>query len=145
MIIREVTIDECNEILAIEQSCFSDSWSYEDFEYQVKSPYSKLIGAFIDNNTVGFINTVCVVDEVEISNVAVMKEYRRKHIAEKLIEYALSLYPQSIKAFLEVRESNFPAIKLYEKFGFINYGERKNYYSNPIENAILMMKEMENK
>lgn len=145
MTIREITIDECKDILAIEQSCFLDSWSIEDFEYQVKSPHSMLIGAFIDEKVIGFINTVCVIDEVDINNVAVLKEYRRQHIGEELIKYALKHYSQAKKIFLEVRESNIPAISLYEKLGFIKYGERKNYYHSPTENALLMIKEMDNK
>lgn len=47
MIIREVTSEECEEILKIEKPCFSDPWSISDFEYQVKSPYSNLIGALL--------------------------------------------------------------------------------------------------
>lgn len=46
MIICEVTSEECEEILKIEKACFSDPWSISDFEYQIKNPYSKLIGAF---------------------------------------------------------------------------------------------------
>lgn len=145
MIIREVNIDECEDILAIEQSCFLDSWSIEDFKYQINSSYGKLIGAFEDNKVVGYVNTVCIVDEVEINNVAVLKEYRRNHIADRLLKYALKQYPQALRALLEVRESNTPAIKLYEKLGFVKYGERKNYYSKPTENAVLMVKEMDNK
>ena len=52
------------------------------------------------------------------------------------------MFPEADSAYLEVRESNMPAQKLYEKHGFVKTGERKNYYKNPIENAILMSKNM---
>lgn len=142
MIIREVTSEECKEILKIEKSCFSDPWSISDFEYQVKSPYSYLIGAFADGQAVGFVNTVCIVDEIEINNIAVLEEYRGNHIADRLLEFALSLHPKAKSAYLEVRESNLPAQKLYEKHGFVKYSERKNYYKNPTENAWLMVKQI---
>ena len=144
MIIREVSLDECEDILKIEQACFSDSWSVEDFEHQVNSPYSKLIGVFVENKLVGFINTVCVVDELEINNVAVLKEYRRNHLGEEMIRYVLSVYSDVDRVLLEVRESNIPALKLYEKLGFVKYGKRKNYYKEPIENAVLMIIETGN-
>lgn len=142
MIIREIKIEECKAVLEIEQACFSDSWSIEDFEYQVSGKYTKLIGAFVDDKIVGFVNTVCVVDEVEINNIAVLKQYRKKHIANNLLKYALSLYPRAERVLLEVRKSNIPAIKLYEKFDFEKYGERKNYYQLPNEDAVLMCKTM---
>ena len=142
MIICEVTSEECEEILKIEKACFSDPWSISDFEYQIKNPYSKLIGAFANGRAVGFVNTVCIVDEIEINNIAVLEEYRGKHIADRLLEFAFSLQPKAVKAYLEVRESNLPAQKLYQKHGFVKYSERKNYYQNPTENAWLMVKQM---
>ncbi len=140
--IRQVEMSECRQILKIETACFSDPWSLSDFEYQVNSPHSRLIGAYAGGEAVGFVNTVCIAGEIDVNNVAVMEQYRKMHIADRLLEYAFSLHIDAERAYLEVRESNIPAQKLYEKHGFIKYGERKNYYQNPAENAILMIKEM---
>lgn len=140
--IRRVELSECGQILRIERSCFTDPWTLSDFEYQLESPYSRLVGAFADGQAVGFINTVCVAGEIDVNNVAVLEQYRKRHIADKLLNFVFLLYDSAEAAYLEVRESNIPAQKLYEKHGFIKYGERKNYYQNPAENAILMMKNM---
>ena len=107
MIIREVTSEECKEILKIEKSCFSDPWSISDFEYQIKSPYSNLIGAFADGQAVGFVNTVCIVDEIEINNIAVLEEYRGNHIADKLLEFALLSIKKQKKLILRSEKAIF--------------------------------------
>ena len=80
-----------------------------------------------------------MLDEVCISNVAVLPEYRRKGIAKALLN---ALYervkPNASFITLEVRESNLGAIALYSELGYKNVGMRKNFYSDPTENAILM-------
>ena len=83
-----------------------------------------------------------VIDEGYIFNVAVRESYRNKGVATSLINELVTYGKKNNFSFitLEVRESNFPAISLYSKFGFIKAGERKDYYSNPKENAILMTK-----
>ena len=73
-------------------------------------------------------------------NVAVHPDYRRRGIAEKLIMALVQALKErkSHWLMLEVRASNEPAIKLYEKLGFSEVGRRKNYYDSPKEDAILM-------
>ena len=83
-----------------------------------------------------------VIDEGYIFNVAVRESYRNKGVATALINELITYGKKNNFSFitLEVRESNLPAISLYSKFGFIKAGERKDYYSNPKENAILLTK-----
>ena len=81
-----------------------------------------------------------VIDEGYISNVAVSAKYRRQGVADALID-ALNERAEALTlAFmtLEVRRSNLPAIRLYEKHGFAVVGSRKNYYDLPKEDALLM-------
>ena len=89
-----------------------------------------------------FLCMMYVLDEGYISNVAVSPAYRRQGIADKLISQLLKSAEDKELTFvtLEVRQSNIPAISLYEKNGFIKVGQRKNYYDLPKEDAILMTK-----
>ena len=81
-----------------------------------------------------------VLGEVSVNNIAVLDAHRRKGIAKALLQQMLLDLSQAQSVTLEVRKSNSPAIALYKAFGFEQVGERKNFYSQPTENAILMTK-----
>jgi ribosomal-protein-alanine N-acetyltransferase len=95
-----------------------------------------------EQKIIGFLEISHVLDECDIIHIEITKKYREQGIGSKFVEYALlDLKNKGIqKIFLEVRKSNIPAIKLYEKFNFQKIDIRYNYYSNPIEDAILMVK-----
>ncbi|MBQ1437954.1 MAG: ribosomal protein S18-alanine N-acetyltransferase [Ruminococcus sp.] len=108
------------------------------------------LAIFFDNN-IAIVNIVScplgigmsvVIDEGYIFNVAVNADFRRKGVGTALINELVTYGKKNNLCFitLEVRESNQAAISLYSDFGFIRVGERKNYYSDPAENAILMTK-----
>ena len=81
-----------------------------------------------------------VLDEYYITNICVLPEFTRKGIASQILKTMIDFCRNENGAFitLEVRESNVSAIKLYEKFGFLEKGRRKNFYSDPKEDAIIM-------
>lgn len=89
---------------------------------------------------VAFLGFHQVLDEIEITNVATLPDYKRQGLAKslfnRLFEYADKENVQQI--FLEVRASNLAARRLYEKMHFQVIGERKNYYHSPVENALIM-------
>ncbi len=87
----------------------------------------------------GYISGQLILDEFYINNVAVTEKYRNMGIASSLINELIIKLKNTVCALatLEVRESNLNARKLYEKFGFINLGIRKDFYSHPIENACI--------
>ena len=95
--------------------------------------------AFIDGILCGYVCTYYVLDEVNISTIAVSPNYRRlgvgKRLMGALIEKSRQMGMKNI--YLEVRYSNAPAIFLYEKMGFVKSGLRKDYYTDPKEDAIL--------
>ena len=94
------------------------------------------------DKVVGYIGSQTVLDESDMMNVAVHPDYRRRGIAEALVlALADELATHSSRSLaLEVRESNAPAIALYEKLGFVQIGLRKNYYRNPKEDALILRK-----
>jgi len=95
-----------------------------------------------DSEIAGYINLWYVLDEVTVANIAVAKDFRRKGIGGALMEYALDIAREKgmSAATLEVRQSNYPAIKLYESFGFESAGIRPDYYEKPREGAVIMWK-----
>ena len=130
------------EIAHIDTLSFSESWSEESYLEMNKNKSYLFLQEEIDGKLAGFILLMDVVDALEIIRVAVHPDYRGRGIGDTLVKRALE---ESIKKgmeniFLEVRESNTKALKLYENNGFEKCGVRKNYYSNPKENGVIMIK-----
>lgn len=91
----------------------------------------------------GFLILSAVLDEAEILEVAVSEDLRRNGIGSELMDEVFVWCAENgiSHIFLEVRESNSPARAYYKKYGFVENGVRKNYYSHPVENAVLMSRE----
>ena len=142
MRIEKMTSGHLDDVYIIETECFSHPWSKQSLEEELNNETSLFLVAKEENEVIGYIGMSIVIDEGYIFNVAVRKNHRNKGVATALINELVTYGKKNNFSFitLEVRESNLPAISLYSKFGFIKAGERKNYYSNPKENAILMTK-----
>ncbi|MFR2155431.1 MAG: ribosomal protein S18-alanine N-acetyltransferase [[Eubacterium] siraeum] len=97
-----------------------------------------------ENKPVGFICGQSVSDECELYRIAVLPEYRHQCIATQLMEYFINKCKSNgIKSiFLEVRCDNEPAKKLYEKHGFCEVGRRRNYYTEPVCDALIYKAEL---
>lgn len=120
----------------IEKECFAHPWSREDLAAQIENEQSHFAVAVDEDGTVaGYAGVQIICGEGYITNVAVLPRYRRKGIAKALM---LKIMENEMDFLtLEVRKSNVPAIKLYEKLGFYKVGERRNFYSDPEEDALL--------
>ncbi len=119
----------------------ADGWSAESFKSEADKDNGIVLYAVENEDITGLICGYFASDEADITSVAVDPQHRRKGIAEKLMKAFLDGLPSITNCiFLEVRESNCPAINLYEKFGFERLSIRKNFYSFPDENAIVMQK-----
>ena len=131
---------DANELSMLDAECFSIPWSEQSFLNDAKNPIAEYVIARIGEKIVGYAGFWKVLDEAQITNVAVLKKFRRQKIAHKILSELIKLAKQkSIKTLtLEVRESNLAAIKLYSGLNFKKVGTRKNYYKNPTENAVLM-------
>lgn len=142
MRIEKMTSGQLDDIYIIETECFSHPWSKQSLEEELNNETSLFLVAKEENEVIGYIGMSIVIDEGYIFNVAVREKYRNKGVATALINELVTYGKKNNFSFitLEVRESNLPAISLYSKFGFIKAGERKDYYSNPKENAILLTK-----
>ena len=128
----------------LEKMCFSAPWSESSLREELANPLSHFLAAVAEEKTAGYLGVQEVAGEGYITNIAVFPEYRRQGIAQALLEAAEAGAGERGCAFLtlEVRASNKAAAALYSKMGYTVTGERKNFYSNPAENALLMTKQL---
>jgi len=133
-----------NQIHEIEADCFPDPWSVSALKYEIDLPNSICLMALDEKGTqaVGHISMRHVINEGHISNIAVAKAHRRAGVGKLLLQALINeaMQREMIALTLEVRIGNQAAINLYEKFGFVTEGHRKNYYSSPTEDALIMWK-----
>ena len=133
------------QVAELERLCFADPWSEKSIASELGIIWSYWVVALDGERVVGYIGSQSSADETDVMNVAVHPDYRRRGIAESLIEVLIRELKNrgSHALMLEVRDSNEPAIALYEKLGFQQVGLRKNYYHNPKEHARILRKEWE--
>ncbi|MGN0674836.1 MAG: ribosomal protein S18-alanine N-acetyltransferase, partial [Oscillospiraceae bacterium] len=121
-----------------------EPWSETAFANALAQDNAVTLAAICNGIVCGFITGVYVLDSADIYSVATSEMYRRKGVGGKLLEAFLKALPNEVFTVgLEVRESNSAAISLYEKNGFERVGMRKNFYTTPKENAILMNKKLQ--
>ncbi|MCR5206340.1 MAG: ribosomal protein S18-alanine N-acetyltransferase [Lachnospiraceae bacterium] len=142
MLVRTATQNDIPYVHGIERVCFSDPWSLESISGFLNEKGRSVFVAENEGTIIGYGVTMQVLDECEILRVAVKNEFRKKGVGNILLgEMIAKAFESGTRLyFLEVRESNIPAIALYRKHGFIESGLRKDYYTAPVENAVLMSK-----
>lgn len=126
-------------IAKLEKVCFSEPWSAETLLDSYKRG-TKFFVAENEKDILGYIGFSVIAGEGYITNVAVFPKYRNSGVGTALVNEAVSYCKKENLEFLslEVRKSNEQAIRLYEKAGFKVVGERKDFYRNPKENALIM-------
>ena len=137
-----VKMAECHvkDIAEIEKLCFSTPWSEGGLREELSNDNARFFVALSGGNVAGYIGSHNIVGEVYITNIAVNPSFRRQGIGEALVSYLVEISKGEGADFvtLEVRESNEPAQKLYNKKGFCVEKKKKSFYENPREDAILM-------
>ena len=145
MRIEKMTAEHVSRIAGIEKLCFNDAWSEKSIASELDNSLAYWLVALEGNQVAGYVGSQTVMGWTDMMNVAVHPDFRRRGIGEALVVQLIA----DLKAMgsecltLEVRQSNAPAIALYEKLGFVQVGLRKNYYHNPRENALILRKEWE--
>ena len=143
IIIREINILDVDIIFIIEKNSYSNPWTFNDLKKEVQNSFSKNFLIKKSNKIIGYIFTHIVIDQMQINNFCVSEEFRRcgyaKHLMKNTIAYIKSVDIKHV--YLDVRENNVAAIKLYSSSGFKIDSIRKNYYSDG-ENAILMSRDL---
>ena len=133
------------QIAQLEKICFSDPWSINSIASELGNPLSVWVVAVENGIVAGYVGSQSVLGWADMMNLAVAPEFRRRGVAEHLVNKLIDhLHKSEVSCLtLEVRVSNAPAISLYEKLGFVNVGRRPNYYHNPKEDALILRKEWE--
>lgn len=138
MTITKLNGNYINEILKINDICFNSHKNEYIITEELNNPNYTVLGCIFENELCGYLSYSNICGEIEICKIATLPKFRQKGVACALLEKMLN--DDYTKVFLEVRKSNVPAINLYKKFGFEEINRRKNYYSNPTEDAIIMIK-----
>ncbi len=132
---------DLEEVLEIERKSFADPWSRRLFVETLAFPHSvNFVMRGQTGTLLGYINFYLIGEEAHMLNLAVHPGWRKKGLATQLLGRVIELLTQRNAAhfYLEVRESNDDAIKLYKKFGFEMIGRRKRYYVKTNEDALVM-------
>ena len=133
-------VDYIEQIFNLEKEIFKNSaFNRTYLDSLIKADNSFIYTYIIDNKVCGYLMVLDSIDVYEILAIATIEEYRNKGIAQKLLDKI-----KTKNIFLEVRESNQIAINFYKKNKFKEISIRKNYYSEPTENAIIMKLEVNN-
>lgn len=132
------------KLSALDRKCVgADGWSPESFRSEVQKDNGIVLCFAENSNITALLSGYFAEGEGDITSVAVDGNFRRMGLAQKLIAEFEKILPENTEnIFLEVRESNAPAINLYTKCGFEKLSLRKNFYSNPRENAVVMVKKL---
>ena len=126
-------------VAALETVCFASPWTREGLAQELRNPQAHFLVAEAGGKIVGYIGVQEICGEGYVTNVAVLPEYRRNGIGERLVRAAVDGARARGCEFLslEVRVGNETAIRLYEKLGFRPQGKRKNFYRDPTEDAYI--------
>lgn len=142
--IRRMAESDLEIISSIERDVFTDPWSLNAFKTDLNNDMALPMVAEFENKIVGYSNIYIVAGKAQIANFAVAPGFRNRGVGRLLMNEIVDRAEEKKcrVIFLEVRESNTPALELYKSYGFHASGQRKDYYSKPQESAIIMVKEI---
>ncbi|MBS4912723.1 MAG: ribosomal protein S18-alanine N-acetyltransferase [Veillonella sp.] len=143
LILRRATPDDAEAIFEVEQACFSIPWSLSAIEAELDEDMQEqrlYLVAEEEGQIVAYAGAWLVLDEGQITNIAVIPEARRQGIGAMITRKLMRLLFEASmnEIFLEVRLSNLGALAMYRRLGFTVKGIRKNYYTEPVEDAYIM-------
>lgn len=139
--IRPMVAEDLDTITDLEQRIFTDAWSKRSFEAELSNKYSFPLVLESEGKIAGYAVVWHIYNEIHIANFAIHPDYRRMGLGKRLMQHILEKFDRADFAFLEVRKSNLPALRLYESFGFKTLNVRKKYYRDG-EDALVMVKDL---
>ncbi len=143
--IDSMTKDDIEDVVKIEEEAYGKHhWAKSSFYDEMSNNLAQYyVAKTPQGELAGYAGTWHIIDEAHLTTIAVKKNYLRNHIGEAIVQRVIEdCYKDNVKYLtLEVRVSNEPAIKLYEKYGFQSLGTRKGYYQDNNEDALIMWTE----
>ena len=139
-VFRKMTLDDLEQVIAIDQESFSLPWPVRSFAFECENPVSRCWVAELDGRVVSMLVAWLIVDDVHIATIATHPDFRKQGIGKKILSHVLRSAKEegAVTSFLEVREGNLAAQEMYRKFGYVESGRRENYYNDNGEDAIMM-------
>lgn len=140
-LIRPMTLNDLHQVEEIEKKSFATIWSRNLYKKEItENSFAHYFTMEKDDKVIGFCGMWLVIDEVQITNIAVDPDYRGFGYGTLLFQHMLNvaIHQGAVGLSLEVRTTNLPAQRLYRKFGLEPAGIRKNYYTDNNEDAIVM-------
>ena len=140
MIITPMLSCHVPAVAALEQASFSTPWSEKSIGEELNNEWAIWYVALEEETLLGYIGVQFGLDGGDIMTIATAPEARNRGLGQKLVETILDIFREKDLGYLtlEVRPSNAPALRLYEKLGFQEVGRRKKYYREPTEDALLL-------
>lgn len=138
--IRKMHREDIPDVAELERKIFSDAWSERAILETLSCGQAMILTAYEKQKLIGYLILYGLLEDGEIARIAVAEGSRRQGVASRMLREAEILCADDgmKKLLLDVREGNQGAIAFYEKHGFVRDGLRRNYYSDPVEDAILM-------
>jgi ribosomal-protein-alanine N-acetyltransferase len=140
--VRPMEAGDVERVVAIEAASFSTAWKPDTFRGLLGRPGAELwVLDEPEDGVIGYSVLWCILEQGELANLAIADGHRGRGLGAFLLDKTLALgRKRGVEVvYLEVRESNEPAIGLYNRFGFAQIGVRKRYYDSPREDALVMM------
>lgn len=136
--------EHIGQVAELERKFFSEPWSEGSLAILLTEDYPSFVLVTASGEVIGYLSAQRALDELQIINLAVREGYRGQGFGASLLCAAEDFCRTEgiISISLEVRESNLPAIGLYKKQGYRESGLRKNFYRQPTENAVVMIKNL---
>ncbi len=143
--VRRMRAEDLPSVITIEATAYTVPWSEATFRGLLQRADADLVVAELDGALVGYACSWFVVDQGELGNVAVAEGWRNHGVGTRLIESVIerALERGAREVFLEVRPSNISAQRLYGRFGFREVARRRNYYTDPPEDAVVMRRSLQ--
>ena len=132
--------EHCEILAELEKLCFSRPWSQKAIEDEVNNPNAFFVTAVDEEKILGYGGMHCTHQECYIDNIAAFGHQRKKGVGTAIVEGLVQEAQRRGAEYisLEVRPSNRPAVGLYTKLGFMEEGRRRNFYSDPTEDALIL-------
>ena len=137
--IREMSSQDLDSVSDIEKDSFSDAWPLIAFKQCLIYNENYILQSSETNEVLGYMIGLGALDEYSIYNIAVKASHQRQGLASYLLKTIIDSHDKKYEHYyLEVRKSNKKAMAFYTNFGFEETYIRKNYYSNPVEDALIL-------
>jgi ribosomal-protein-alanine N-acetyltransferase len=139
---RMLSETDLDQVVSIEHESFTNPWTREMYVRELQNPDVSFLYVLRvpERGIVAFCSFWLILDEIHINNLAVLGEFRGRGVGTALLEYVIQAAANrgAERATLEVRRSNAPARRLYERLGFEVAATRPNYYASPTEDALIL-------